>query len=112
MPTPAATSTLTAATHGSALALTADTLTKAATVLLLVTIATALYLLTCLIWPFGTCRRCKGGGKRLAPLGRVFRHCTRCDGTGYRVRIGRHVINHLRATHSAGTNSTSKGRRS
>lgn len=107
----AATSTLTTATHGSDLAATIHTAGQAATVALIVTIAAALYLLGCLIWPFGKCRRCKGAGKSKSPFGRAYRHCGRCQGSGLRIRLGRHVINHIRAVHGAGDNSTSKGKR-
>lgn len=109
MPTTTATTLLTAATHGSGLAATVHTLAQAATVALIVTVSIAFYLLTCLVWPFGKCRRCKGAGKFKSPLGNAYRRCGRCDGSGLRVRIGRHVINHIRATRGAGTNSTSKG---
>ena len=37
------------------------------------------YLLLCWIWPFTACRRC----------------------SGYRLRPGRHVLNHLRSIHRA-----------
>ncbi|GAB3811046.1 hypothetical protein [Kribbella italica] len=115
-----ATSTLTAATHGSGqgsgwLPLSADltatvhTITQAATVTLIVTGVVAFYLLTCLIWPFGRCRRCSGAGKFKAPIGKAYRHCGRCNGSGMRVRIGRHVINYIRAARGAGINTVSKG---
>jgi hypothetical protein len=106
-----ATAIPTAATHGSDLVATAQTAGQVAGVVLIVTIAVALYLLGCLIWPFGKCRRCKGAGKFKSPFGNAYRHCGRCDGSGLRIRIGRHVINHIRATHGAGTNATSKGDR-
>jgi hypothetical protein len=99
----AATAIPVAATQGSDLATAAHTLGQIAVVALIVTIVAAGYLFTCLVWPFGTCRRCQGYGLRKAPLGSALRHCGRCHGTGYRVRIGRHVINHLRATRNAGT---------
>jgi hypothetical protein len=116
-----ATSTLAAATHGSGagsaslglsadLAATVHTITQAATVALIVTGVIGFYLFTCLVWPFGKCRRCKGEGKYKSPFGNAYRHCGRCRGSGLRVRLGRHVINHLRATRGAGTNATSKGR--
>jgi hypothetical protein len=105
----AATTFLTAATHGSDLAATLHTLAQAATVALIVTVSVTFYLLTCLIWPFGKCRRCKGEGKFKSPLGKAYRHCGKCQGSGLRVRLGRHVINHIRATRGAGSNSTSKG---
>jgi hypothetical protein len=105
----AATTFLTAATHGSDLAATLHTLAQAATVALIVTGIVAFYLFTCLVWPFGKCRRCKGEGKFKSPLGKAYRHCGKCQGSGLRVRLGRHVINHIRATRGAGSNSTSKG---
>ena len=108
MPSTAATTLLTAATHGSGLAATVHTLAQAATVALLVTVSIAFYLLTCVVWPFGKCRRCKGAGKFKSPFGNAYRHCGRCQGSGLRVRIGRHVINHIRATRGAGTKSTNK----
>ncbi|MFC9694670.1 hypothetical protein ACFTSF_39350 [Kribbella sp. NPDC056951] len=104
------------ATHGSdqihavaTLTAAAHTAGQVATVLLIVTIAVGFYLLTCLVWPFGKCRRCKGVGKFKSPFGNAFRHCGKCDGSGLRVRLGRHLINHMRAVRGAGQNSTSKG---
>ena len=109
----AATAIPPAATHGSdpaaTLAATVHTAGQVATVLLIVTVAVAFYLFTCLVWPFGKCRRCKGVGKFKSPFGRAYRHCGRCQGSGLRVRLGRHVINHMRAVRGAGQNSTSKG---
>jgi hypothetical protein len=112
----AATAIPTAATHGSdqigtvaTLTATAHTAGQAAAVLLIVTIVVGFYLLTCLVWPFGKCRRCKGAGKFKSPFGRAYRYCGKCDGSGLRVRLGRHVINHIRAVHGAGQNSSSKG---
>nr|WP_202888640.1 hypothetical protein [Kribbella solani] len=99
-----AAATLTATIHT-----TIHTAALAATVLLIVTAVVGFYLLTCLIWPFGKCHRCKGVGKFKAPIGKAFRHCGKCDGSGLRVRTGRHFINHLRAVRGAGQNSTSKG---
>jgi hypothetical protein len=98
----AATTLPAAATHGSDLAATVHTIAQAATVALIVIIAVACYLLTCAIWPFGKCRRCNGEGKVKSPLGSAYRHCGRCQGSGLRIRLGRHVINHLRATRKAG----------
>ena len=90
----AATATRDAATHGHHL--------PSASVLVLLGLAWAVgYLLLCWIWPFTNCRRCSGWGKRRAVIGRGFRHCPRCDGTGYRLRPGRHVVNHLRSIHRA-----------
>jgi hypothetical protein len=102
MPSTAATPYLAVATHGSNLAATVHTAGQIATVALIVTVSIAFYLLTCLVWPFGKCRRCKGAGKLKSPFGNAYRHCGKCDGSGLRVRLGRHVINHIRATHKAG----------
>ena len=107
----AATPILSAATHGSDVAATVHTIAQAATVALIVTGVAVFYLLTCAVWPFGKCRKCKGEGKFKSPIGKAYRHCGRCKGSGLRVRLGRHVINHIRATRGAGTNSTSKGDR-
>ena len=62
---------------------------------LIVTVVAAFYLLTCAVWPFGKCRRCKGVGKFKSPFGNAFRHCGRCDGSGLRVRFGRKVIGYF-----------------
>ncbi len=56
------------------------------------------YLLTCRIWPYGNCRRCHGTGKSYALIGPGFRHCPRCKATGYRLRIGRRLLNRLNGT--------------
>ena len=53
-----------------------------------------LYLLTCRIWPFRACGRCKGLGRLHAPNGKAWRDCPRCKGTGRRLRIGRRLWNH------------------
>ncbi|GLY26827.1 hypothetical protein [Kineosporia sp. NBRC 101731] len=58
------------------------------------------YLLTCVFWPFGNCRRCSGSGKRLAWFGgKGFRDCPRCTGTGRRLRTGRLIWNFYRRLH-------------
>ncbi|MEV8373067.1 hypothetical protein AB0P21_10050 [Kribbella sp. NPDC056861] len=116
MPTTAATAVPEVATHGSNLGsasidltASAHSVAHAATVALIVTVVAVFYLLTCAVWPFGKCRRCKGVGKFKSPFGNAFRHCGRCDGSGLRVRFGRKVISYYRRTHSAASNSTSKG---
>ncbi|WP_327639561.1 hypothetical protein OHB24_14695 [Kribbella sp. NBC_00482] len=71
-------------------------LTFGGTVLLL-TVGAAicgLYLLTCRIWPFRNCRRCKGLGRLHAPNRKAWRDCPKCEGTGRRLRIGRRLWNH------------------
>jgi hypothetical protein len=52
------------------------------------------YLITCRIWPFRGCGRCKGLGRLHAPNGKAWRDCPRCKGTGRRLRIGRRFWNH------------------
>jgi hypothetical protein len=84
-----------------------------ALIILALTLVTFGYLLTCWLWPFATCRRCGGTGKRRAPrlFGRgTFGLCRRCHGDGHRLRLGRHLINYLRDTHRDGTRSHDGGR--
>ena len=58
----------------------------------------------CWLVPFGPCRRCTGTGSLRNPiLRRTFRDCPRCDGTGRRVRLGRRVVEYLRAEYERGT---------
>lgn len=71
--------------------------------ILTLTVITVGYLLTCVAWPFGACRRCHGTGRRRSPLIRAYRICRRCDGTGLRLRIGRHLWNHLSRRYRNGT---------
>jgi hypothetical protein len=58
-------------------------------------ITTLCYACACWIWPFRSCRKCGGSGKRHSPSGRAFRLCRRCDGTGRRLRAGRWIYNQL-----------------
>ncbi|ACU34147.1 hypothetical protein [Actinosynnema mirum] len=62
---------------------------------LLITAITVGYLLTCAIWPFKRCRKCRGAGRHRSPVMRAYRTCGHCRGDGYRLRIGRHVWNAL-----------------
>lgn len=55
------------------------------------------YLVACRIWPYTSCRRCKGHGRFRSPSGRAWRHCRRCKGSGSRVRTGRRIWNGLTA---------------
>ncbi|HEY0641291.1 MAG TPA: hypothetical protein VGD67_26985 [Pseudonocardiaceae bacterium] len=77
------------------------------TLIALPTLVTLGYVGSCAVWPFAACRRCSGGGKKRAPIGRVFRHCGRCGGTGHRLRLGRRAWNAWtrtqRARRAAGT---------
>jgi hypothetical protein len=68
-----------------------------APIILLILAVTLGYALTCLIWPFGNCRRCGGTGKIRSPFGgNSFRLCRRCHTTGRRVRLGRKAWKHWR----------------
>lgn len=58
-------------------------------------LATLGYLAACAIWPFASCGRCSGSGKRRSPSGRAWRDCRRCSGSGKRVRTGRKAWNRL-----------------
>jgi len=60
------------------------------------------YIAACVVWPFGTCRKCGGSGRHRSPSGRAFRYCHRCGGTGARLRTGRRLWNYLRNLHKEG----------
>lgn len=67
-----------------------------ASVLILAALAVTLgYAVACWIWPFKSCPRCDGTGKKRSPSGRAFRLCRRCTGTGRRLRAGRWIYNRL-----------------
>jgi len=69
--------------------------TAAITLTLALLAVTLGYAVACWIWPFKSCRKCDGSGKRRSPSGRAFRLCRRCDGTGRRLRAGRWIYNRL-----------------
>jgi hypothetical protein len=55
------------------------------------------YAITCLIWPYGSCRRCSGSGKLRSPFGGdAYRRCPRCKATGARLRLGRRLFSRWR----------------
>jgi hypothetical protein len=45
------------------------------------------YIGFCRVFPFASCRRCSGSGKRRSPSGKAFRNCGKCGGSGRRVRV-------------------------
>ena len=53
------------------------------------------YVLLCASSPWGTCNRCRPGGKN--------RTCRACKGTGMRPRLGWQVWTYLRRLHKDGT---------
>ncbi|MEV0387896.1 hypothetical protein [Nonomuraea sp. NPDC050643] len=57
-------------------------------------IVTLSYLVCCLASPWGTCLRCRPGGKN--------RTCLACNGTGRRPRIGWQLYVYLRRLHRDG----------
>ncbi|SCL18138.1 hypothetical protein GA0070616_1441 [Micromonospora nigra] len=62
---------------------------------------TVWYLILCVVAPWGRCRRCRGRRNHRTAIG-TRRDCRRCDGTGRRVRIGRRLIEYVRAEYRAG----------
>ncbi|MFD6640162.1 hypothetical protein ACFWDN_30585 [Micromonospora chalcea] len=62
---------------------------------------TLCYLGVCAASPWGRCRRCHGRRYHRTTIG-TRRDCRRCDGTGIRVRLGRRLINYIRAEYRAG----------
>lgn len=50
------------------------------------------YAVACKVWPYTSCRRCGGGGRKRSPSGRNWRPCRKCKGTGARVRTGRRLL--------------------
>ncbi|TDB78415.1 hypothetical protein [Micromonospora sp. KC721] len=59
------------------------------------------YLAVCAASPWGRCRRCHGRRYHRTAIG-TRRDCRRCDGTGIRVRLGRRLIDYIRAEYRAG----------
>lgn len=58
----------------------------------LLAIIAAVYLLSCLIWPWTRCGRCDGGRLRAGHQRKVWRDCGRCSGTGRRRRFGQWLL--------------------
>ena len=50
----------------------------------------------CLIWPWGTCSRCRGRGKLLSPTRRYHRSCPHCAGSGRLYRLPVRVVRFVR----------------
>ncbi|GAA2803417.1 hypothetical protein [Nonomuraea dietziae] len=69
--------------------------TAIALLLLCSPIITLCYVGWCLASPWGTCRRCRPGGKK--------RTCRACEGTGKRPRVGWQLYVYLRRLHRDGT---------
>lgn len=62
-------------------------------VLLLLALAwIAWQVLACWLWPYRTCPRCSGSGKRRSPHGRSWGACRRCDGSGRKLWLARRLF--------------------
>jgi hypothetical protein len=62
--------------------------------LLIVMIVVALgYAWSCAVYPYGSCRSCRGVGHFRSPILRAIRLCRRCGGTGRTLRAGRRAYN-------------------
>lgn len=48
------------------------------------------YVITCVVWPYRRCGRCKGIGRRRGGLSGRVHPCRRCNGHGHALRMGRH----------------------
>jgi DnaJ-class molecular chaperone len=57
--------------------------------------AAPVYWVVCWFWPYTSCRRCGGGGRKRSPSGKNWRPCRKCKGSGMRLRTGRRVSNFL-----------------
>ncbi|GGT58145.1 hypothetical protein GCM10010177_13150 [Actinomadura citrea] len=77
--------------------------TPAPMLILLAIIGTAVYLVSCFIWPFRPCSRCDGAGRFRSPSGRAWRYCHRCSGKGAQLRAGRRILTYLGNTRDRGT---------
>lgn len=65
------------------------------TVIAVIAALMALYLLSCLVWPWTACGRCEGGKLR-SPRRGAFRECPRCGGRGRRLRFGAWILGRRR----------------
>lgn len=62
--------------------------------LLIVMIVVALgYAWSCAVYPYRSCRSCRGVGHFRSPILRAIRLCRRCGGTGRTLRAGRRAYN-------------------
>lgn len=56
------------------------------TIVILILIAAAVWVVRAYFWPFTACSRCKGTGRRT--MGRRFGNCRWCKGSGRRQVLG------------------------
>ncbi|MGH3432142.1 MAG: hypothetical protein ACRDQB_04825 [Thermocrispum sp.] len=59
--------------------------------IVLILVVVGAYVLSCLLWPYTKCGRCKGG-KHPSPSGRAWRSCGACGGKGRKLRLGAHLF--------------------
>ncbi len=57
------------------------------------------YAWSCAVYPYRSCRSCRGFGHFRSPFLRAIRLCRRCNGTGRTIRVGRRAYNALVRTH-------------
>jgi hypothetical protein len=60
-----------------------------------VVVGVPVYWFVCWFWPYTSCRRCGGGGRKRSPSGKNWRPCRKCKGSGTRLRTGRKITNFL-----------------
>lgn len=68
---------------------------------------TVCYMIRCAVSPFGTCRKCRGVGRknRITRRGKLKlgNICRRCHGDGRRIRAGWWLVNRARRIHRDAT---------
>lgn len=66
-----------------------------ATLILLIACVVAVWAVGLLLWPFCPCGRCGGSGKNTGSNGKRWGTCRRCKGTGRRLRLGARLMHGL-----------------
>lgn len=56
------------------------------------------YVFQCRFYPFASCKKCEGSGKKRSYNKKNWRKCRRCKGSGTRIRTGRRVFEYLNVT--------------
>lgn len=65
-------------------------------------IVIAVYVVSCVIWPYRSCTKCDGQGRFRSPSGKAWRYCHHCGGRGAQLRVGRRIWTYLKNTHDRG----------
>ena len=61
--------------------------------LIVMIVVTFGYSWSCAVYPYRSCRSCRGAGQFRSPILRAIRLCRRCEGTGRTLRTGRRAYN-------------------